>query len=257
LRVTQRNGQWYCAEVVSRRAFGYGTYRFFLASAEDTLDPNIVFGMFTYDDDPTASNGHRELDLELSRWSNASDPTNAQFVVQPFDVPGNLTRWTLPAGAALTTHSFTWSSGRVDFVSHNGVIAPPPTSVPQTAIWSRLGSAVPTPGDERVHINLWLFNTAAPSNGQEAEVIISRFAFIPAQLTAPRVQSMVLNGPSTFRLGLAGEPQIWYRLERSSNLTTWTSLGTMIAPEPSFELTDTGATSTTPKFYRVSPVTGQ
>ena len=55
LRITFSNGQWHCAEVVSRRAFGCGTYRFFLDSAVDALNPNVVLGCFTYDDDPTST----------------------------------------------------------------------------------------------------------------------------------------------------------------------------------------------------------
>jgi hypothetical protein len=175
LRITFRNGQWQCAEVVSRRAFGYGTYRFFLDSAVDTLDPSVVLGLFTYDDDPTASGGHRELDVEMSRFGNAAATTNAQFVVQPYEVSGNLTRFTIPAGAAPTTHSFSWSDGRVDFVSQNETFVPPA----QISEWRNTGASVPAPGDERVRMNLWLFNGTAPTNGQEVEVVISGFAFTP------------------------------------------------------------------------------
>ena len=178
LRITRRNGQWICPEIVSRRAFGYGTYRFFLDSAVDSLDPNMVLGLFTYDDDPTTTGGHREIDIEISRWGNAKDRTNAQFVVQPYNISGNLTRWTLPATAP-TTHSFTWSAGRVHFVSHKGAFASPSASLPKIASWSNTSTSVPVPGEEHVRMNVWLFKGAAPTNGQEAEVVISRFAFIP------------------------------------------------------------------------------
>src|SRR5262249_26687924 len=152
LRITHRNGQWQCAEVFARHALGYGTYRCFVDSVVDALDRNVVLGLFTYDDDPTATNGHREMDVEISRWGNGSDPTNAQFVVQPFNIAGNLTRWTIPTGAAPTTHSFTWSAGRIDYVAHNGAFAPPPASVPQISAWSNIGGSVPAPGDERMHL---------------------------------------------------------------------------------------------------------
>jgi hypothetical protein len=219
LRITYRSGLWVCPEVVSRRAFGYGTYRFFLASTVNALDPNVVLGLFTYDDDPTTTGGHREIDVEMSRWGNAADPTNAQFVIQPYTISGNLTRWTIPTGAAPTTHSFTWSNGRVDSVSHNGTFAPPPASVPQISTWSNTGASVPSPGDERVRMNLWLFNGTAPVNGQEVEVIINRFAFIPSQMAAPRVRSLALDCTGTFHLQLTGYPQLWYRLEKSDDLT--------------------------------------
>ena len=256
LRITHRNGQWQCAEVISRRAFGYGTYRFFVDSAVDALDPNVVLGLFTYDDDPTGTGGHREIDVEMSRWSNASDPTSAQFVVQPYNIAGNLTRWTIPSGAAPTTHSFTWSVGRIDYVAHNGSFAPPPASVPQISSWSNTSASVPTPGDERVHLNLWLFNGAAPTDGQEVEVVLGRFAFIPSLPAAPHVKTTSLDSGGKFHLQLTGEPQVWYRLESSGNLLNWTPASTLIASESSFGFDDVVG-SVMRKFYRVSVVAGQ
>jgi len=41
------------------------------------------------------------------------------------------------------------------------------------------GTDVPKPGDERVRLNLWLFNGAAPTNGQAVEVVVESFAFTP------------------------------------------------------------------------------
>jgi hypothetical protein len=225
-------------------------------SVVDALDPSVVLGLFTYDDDPTGTGGHREIDVEMSRWGIAADPTNAQFVIQPYNIGGNLARWTIPSGAAPTTHSFKWSQGRVDFAAHNGAFVPPPASVPSIATWSNTGASIPAPGDGRAHINLWLFNGAAPTNGQEVEVVLSRFAFIPAQPAAPRVQSVSLDGTDTFRLQLVGDPQLWYRLETSTTLSGWSPLRTAVAPESAFEFADPiwGAMR---KFYRVSPVEGQ
>lgn len=257
LRVTYQNGRWNCAEIFLRRGLGYGTYRFFVDSIVDALDPNVVLGAFTYDDDPTSTSGHREIDVEISRWANSADITNAQFVIQPYTVPGNLTRWTIPAGGAPTTHSFTWTKGRVDFVAHNGTYAPPPASVPQMAAWSSTSASVPEPGNERVHINLWLFNGAAPKNGQEVEVAISRFVFIPERITAPTVRSVLLDGANSFRFQLTGTPQLWYSLETSGDLIHWMSLSSLIAPESNFELIDTSVGSATKRFYRAAIPGGQ
>lgn len=41
------------------------------------------------------------------------------------------------------------------------------------------GTDVPKPGDERVRLNLWLFNGAAPMNGQPVEIVVESFAFAP------------------------------------------------------------------------------
>src|ERR1017187_5604796 len=76
LRITNRSNQWQCAEIVSARTFGYGSYRFQLASPADNIDTNAVLGLFTWSDDPAYAD--REIDIECSRWSNAADPNNAQ-----------------------------------------------------------------------------------------------------------------------------------------------------------------------------------
>src|SRR5206468_686881 len=59
LRITRQtvNGtnQWSCAEVVSQRSLGHGTYRFSLDSRVDNLDPKVVLGLFTWSDDPAYS----------------------------------------------------------------------------------------------------------------------------------------------------------------------------------------------------------
>ncbi|MGI6390956.1 MAG: hypothetical protein ACOX7Q_12290 [Kiritimatiellia bacterium] len=81
LKICRRNGVWSCAEVVSVRSFGHGTYRIFADTAADALDARAVLGLFTWNDD--APYTHREIDIELSRWDNASDANNAQYVVQP------------------------------------------------------------------------------------------------------------------------------------------------------------------------------
>jgi hypothetical protein len=47
------------------------------------------------------------------------------------------------------------------------------------ASYAYRGSDVPVPGDERVHLNLWLFGGAAPVSGLPAEVVVESFAFAP------------------------------------------------------------------------------
>lgn len=254
LRITHRDGQWQCAEVVSRRSFGYGIYRFFVDSAVDALDPNVTLGLFTYDHDPTETGGHRELDVEFARWGNPGDPTNAQFVVQPFGIPGNLTRWTLPAGTAPATHSFEWSPGGVAFTSHAGSYVPPP-GVPELTNWTWTGAALPVPGAERVRMNLWLFNGNPPGDGREVEVVIGRFAFIPLQPAAPQVLSATRTAGGNLHLALRGEPQLWYQLESSPDLLNWTPQPPFIAPEPEFTLDPPAAGPS--RFYRVAVVPGQ
>jgi hypothetical protein len=167
LKITSANGRWYCAEVVNQESLGRGVYAWTLESPVDRFDPNVVLGLFTWNDEPT--NNHRELDVEFARWGDGADPTNGQFVVQPYDHLGALLRITQPAGVASSRHGFTWGATSVEFSSSS--------AAPRT--WSYRGNDVPQPGGEHVRMNLWLFGGATPTDGQEIEVVISRFDFRP------------------------------------------------------------------------------
>jgi hypothetical protein len=176
LRVKPIAGVWTCAEVVSVPSFGYGTYRFYLSRRVDALDPNVVLGLFTWSDSPAEN--HREIDIEFSRWGNGLEPTNAQYVVQPYDVPGNLVRWTQPRRPRKSTHRFTWQPGSVAFQSLAGHNAAPPDGGHVVAEHT-MTAGIPTAGGENARINLWLFGGQPPLNGRAAYVIIERFEFEP------------------------------------------------------------------------------
>src|SRR5262245_15228482 len=101
------SNQWTCAEIIAPASYGYGTYTFDLASRVDALDPNVVLGLFTWSDRPQYAN--REIDIEFARWGVASDPANAQYVVQPYDRAGHLRRYTHPA-IAKSRVRFMWQA---------------------------------------------------------------------------------------------------------------------------------------------------
>lgn len=172
LRVEQRGGRWYSAEVVATRSFGYGTYRWYLDSPVDSLDVNAVLGLFTWNDDPAYT--HRELDIEFARWGNPTY-SNAQYTVQPWDVPGNQYVFDQPLGLSQTTHSLAWTSDRADFQSLRG----PSSSGPLIAQHT-FTQGIPQAGGENPRMNLWLFNGQPPTNGRPVEVVIRRFEFVPA-----------------------------------------------------------------------------
>lgn len=166
LKITRSKGKWWSAEVIGTQSLGHGTYAWTLDSRVDALDPNAVLGLFTWSD--TAAFANRELDIEFSRWGNPFAPTNAQFVVQPYDAAGHLQPFVQPA-ADTSRHGFTWAPGSVAFTSSAG-------SVPS---WAYVGSDVPPAGDERPRMNLWLFHGAAPTDGKPVEVVIGDFTFTP------------------------------------------------------------------------------
>jgi hypothetical protein len=165
LKIVKSGSQWRSAEVISKASFGYGTYRWTLASDVSSLDPQVTLGMFTWHD-TSADYAHREIDIEVARWGNASNPTNAQFVVQPYDLGGHTFRYTVPP-AVPSTHEFTWRESSIGFLSG-------------TTSWLfGDAAAVPRAGGENARMNLWLFRGRAPLNRTAAEVVFERFEHVP------------------------------------------------------------------------------
>ncbi|MGA9996376.1 MAG: glycoside hydrolase family 16 protein [Pyrinomonadaceae bacterium] len=174
LRITQHQGRWYCAEVISTRSFGYGTYRFYLDTMADSLDPQVVLGMFTWNNAPAYN--HREIDIEVSRWGQANNK-NGQFVVQPYTRSQNIARFQIPSGLQASTHFFTWKPDSVFCQSMKGSYrdAPEPFTIIQQHTFTE---GIPQAGEENARINLWLLAGHPPADGKEEEIIISKFEFV-------------------------------------------------------------------------------
>jgi len=170
LQIVKNGTEWESSEVILNPTLGYGTYRWTVDGPLSTFDPNVVFALFTYDGtDTPPSDG--ELDFEASRFADAGDPTNAQYVVQPYETPGNVQRITLSNSNA-TTVTMTWLPGSVTFSAN----ALPP--------WTNHSSSVPTNSTEQVHMSLWLFQGAPPTNGQPVSVEVTNFGFTSSAPTA-------------------------------------------------------------------------
>ncbi len=168
LRITQQAGKWYTAEVVSKDAFGYGTYAFTVGGRVDQLNENVVLGLFTWDTDACETD-FNEIDLEV--WREQADNLNFQYVVQPFQTCGRF-RFALPAVENLT-HVFEWQPDRIRFRSLQG------RKIMQS--WDFTNAAcIPVPVNGNARMNLWLKNGNPPTDGQEVEVVITHFLFIPS-----------------------------------------------------------------------------
>lgn len=179
LKITKVNGEWYCAEVISKVKFGFGKYEFQTVGRVDKLDRNIVLGLFDYPvpgEDPDATN---EIDIEFARWGNDKWP-NGNFTVYPATGAigknnSHTFEYALPENTPgmVATHRFTRARDRVlldTFVGEKNlahwVYAPAESRlIPQKPL--------------AAHINLWLFEGRAPVDGKEVEVIIKRFTFTP------------------------------------------------------------------------------
>lgn len=196
LKLTDNGGTWNCVQVVSQQAFAYGKYTFHLSSDVSDLDPNVVVGLFTWSDDPLYSGAispwvnspsgsvpsHGELDVEFSKFGNASDVNNAQFVVQPYTNPNALLRFQMPSGLNGSTHIIQWDPTGIAFQSlqSNGAVIQSyscPGAVPPPADIG--GWPGPDPSPQGVRLNVWLYNGQPPTNGQPVEVVVKSFKFVP------------------------------------------------------------------------------
>ncbi len=182
LTVKNSGGTWYSTEVALVEPLGYGDYIFTTEGRLDLLDPDVVFGLFTWQYGPCWDESYlwwgpyNEFDIEFSRWGNPYSDIG-QFVAQPWDWPGNVNRFdaTFSEGE-ITSHAIRWLSDRVECRSWRGG---PADEAPENMIhtWTYSGPHVPRPEQPRVHINLWQINGVAPSSYQE--VVLEAFTFFP------------------------------------------------------------------------------
>ncbi|MCK4339511.1 MAG: T9SS type A sorting domain-containing protein [Candidatus Cloacimonetes bacterium] len=204
MKITYRSGKWYCSEVIADTSLGYGKHVFYVKSRVDSLDQNAVLGLFTWDEctPPEPPYNYREMDIEFSRWGEAQSDTNAQYVVQPWDTPGNRHRFIIDSDTC-TTHMFEWRENYIEFQSYYGCSSTP-SSNDLIESWTYTGSDIPTPGDENPRINLWLFNGVPPSDGEDIEIIIQCFEFtsdtiaVDNYIVNPQPYYLYQNYPNPF-----------------------------------------------------------
>jgi len=164
---TGGNAKWYCGEVWLPSGLGRGTYEFLVKTRSDTIDRNLVNGFFLYQDDT------HELDVEWSKWGNATNVNNGDFGIQPSTfkywhqdiVSGNWHKeriiWTAVDGGP----------DQVRFqVETNSVVVQDWTQTLPTAV---------DPALALVHINNWMFQGKAPSNGASELLTLASFTFTP------------------------------------------------------------------------------
>ncbi len=168
LKITNRNGNWYCAQVTLKESYAYNKYKFFVSSRVDKLDKNVVGGLFTYLDDMN------EIDIEFSRWG-VKNNLNSQFTIQPAYHEGNNYRFDLDLRSRQSTHIIDWKKDRIDFASYRGHHSERPPERKIIKEWSYKGDDIPDVSNEKVMINLWLYNGVPPSDNKETEMVIRAF----------------------------------------------------------------------------------
>jgi hypothetical protein len=246
--ITKSNTQWQCAEIISARSFGYGSYRFEVNSNIDAVDLNTTLGMFTWSDDPAYTD--REIDVEASRWDDSSDTDNTQFVIQPPTNSANLVRYRTPPADIDSTHLFTWQSNQVSWIAVKGAYTPPVAKSNLIRSYTfTTAPAVPQNGDECVHINFWLINGNPPANGQPSAFVIKSFRFVPLASPSPArfTNPKIANG--LFQSSVNAQFDWWYALQNSTNLSAWQTLYNLLATNASPQVTIPVAPGA--KFYRL------
>jgi hypothetical protein len=209
LHMTIQNisGSWYSTEVTLEDALGYGDYIFTTLGRLDDLHPKTVLGLFIwqyggcYAPEYLWWNPYNEMDVEFSRWGNPSNDVG-QFVVQPYDYPGNISRFDVTfSEGELTSHAFRWLSDGVEFRSWRGG---PADEAPENMIhsWTYTGPHISRPEQPRVHVNLWQFNGGP---GTYQEVVLDEFTFvaeglagIPTDTPAQATSHISLARPNPF-----------------------------------------------------------
>jgi len=185
LKITKVGDKWYCAQVASLESFGFGEYTFQLNSRIDQLNPNVVFGLFTYKDHGvTTTPQESEIDIEFSTWNNEISPKNSQYVFQ-YRASGNVNnpnqimpyRFVSQLNGNQTTHKFTWLEDYIHFQSYHGHYPdlPSPEFLINESTFTDV--RIPSEENEQVVINLWLYKADANPNLQETEVVLKSFSF--------------------------------------------------------------------------------
>lgn len=176
LKLTKVGGKWYCAEVISTQSFGYGTYQWYSEGRIDTLDRNVVFGLFNY----SGVDGYDEMDIEYAKWGVNSN-NNTNFTIYPAQGSGPAnwhTTYNTSLTGTYTTQRFTRNSNTSVYFQELGGFQTGNTNQITSAICNNPPNSISTLAMP-IHMNLWLFQGNAPVNKSQVEIIIHSFTFTP------------------------------------------------------------------------------
>jgi hypothetical protein len=168
------NNTWDCSQITMTQSLGYGTYQWKVEGRLDTLDKNVVFGLFNY----SGNDGFDEMDIEFSRWGYTTNNMLAYTIYPQTGSTATRVTWNtnFTQSGTYTTHRFTRTSSSIVLKSLAG-FQDGDTNLFATKSWSSPTSistlAMP------VMINLWLFHAVPPTNGSNVEIIIHDFKFTP------------------------------------------------------------------------------
>lgn len=180
LKISKIGNKWYCPEVVTDQRFGFGEYWFYTIGDLTNFDPNLVLGLFHYTEPDIGPDGTNEIDIEFSRWGDPNFPPGGYTVypaVTGFSPVNKVFNFSL--SGTYTTHGYVWNSTNILFRSGHGHY----TNYPKLIFsWN----FAPVNFTKRIpqrpmplHLNFWLLNGWAPTNGQAREIIIRQVCYKP------------------------------------------------------------------------------
>ncbi len=178
LRISYHDGAWYCAELTTRQALGFGHYQVELAGRPDLFDRNVVLGLFNY----AGPDGNNEIDIEFAQWGKANNLDRLNWTVYPAHGGSKAGHVALPLqlDSNASTHLWTWSPKAVEYLSYQGWLSQS-TTQPVIGRWHyappQLAAVPQTPMP--LHLNLWLNHGEAPTDRQPVEVVLRSFSFEP------------------------------------------------------------------------------
>ena len=109
---------------------------------------------------------------------------------------------------------------------------------------------MPPAGGENLRFNLWLNQGNPPTNGQEVEVIMSRFEFVPLGSPQPAEIKSLNWLDGGIQLNLLGQTDRRYQVFASSNLSDWAQLDRVLATNDLFHFVDPQPRTADLRFYR-------
>ncbi len=168
LKIEHRGDQWLCADIGLKESLGQGSYSFTVRDVSH-LDPAAVLWLYTWDHFKLF-NG--QLSVEVSRWGD-SNSKNTQFAINPSHEPNNIHRFQTPPG--VVTFSFLWQPRKVSFQAWRGGQADSSRPLADHTF----KSGVPEPGDEKIHMSLYVYGNSRIPMREPGEVIVERFQFTP------------------------------------------------------------------------------
>jgi len=198
LKLTRVASRWYAAEIRTADPVAAGSYSVRLIGRPDLLDPNVVLGVFLYDDAAGDAGNPcpAELDLESGRFG---DPmaANGHFVTYGSGLCGatDVVDFPYTLNGTYTTHQIDWTPGSVSFRllhGHRCAAESPDYTIAERRFDS---AAIPASGGMRLHLNLWAFAGQAPTDHAEAEVVLHDVVMSCAAVAAAPADGRDLQDP--------------------------------------------------------------